>query len=158
MTAPERPPVPQKTRKPSSLGTLDVLPPEIRNQIYAHVLQAPEPITVRRRRQWPTRVPFAKRYDTRAIHNAGKPKFTVEGTIDRQCRRLAVDKCVSMGLLRVSKAIGAEAAGILYRRNRFVFNDRVALREFGKKVEGLYAGSLWDVPVKESEGEVVLGF
>ena len=128
----------------SPLGTLAILPPEIRNKIYSHVLRAPEPISIRRRPQWPRNRPWAKR-------------FFVAGSIERECRRLPVDRCLSMELLHVSRAVNAEAAGILFRRNRFVFQDRVAMKEFGKKVKR-YAGSLWDVPEEVVGGEIVLGF
>lgn len=151
----------QRCCKPSGpLGTLSVLPPEIRNKIYQHVLQAPEGvINIRRRRQWPPNLPFALRYDSSSIHNYRKPKFTVEGSVaDWQNRRCTVDKCVTMGLLRISKVVGWEAAGILYRRNRIVSKDDLTLREFGKKVGGLYAASLWDVPLCKGKDGIVLGF
>lgn len=138
-------PATQRFREPASpLGSLGRLPAEIRNQIYAHVLRADEPITIRRRAQWPRNRPWAKR-------------FLVAGSIQRECRRLPVDRCLSMELLRVGRAVNVEAAGILFRRNRFVFQDRVAMKEFGRKVKR-YAGSLWDVPEEAVGGEIVLGF
>ena len=94
-------------------GDLEKLPPEIRKEIYTHLLVESEAIPIKRLLR-------AKR--KRLLQGKRKPN---KGTIALQSWTGR-----SSGILRVNKLIGEEAAQVLYGYNKFEFLNAGALRHF----------------------------
>lgn len=118
-------------------GNLGKLPPEIRKEIYAHLLVEDKAIPIRRlmttgkKQRGKTTEPRAARMDKRPLKHAGK-------AYDRRNRVwVNVPLCTSRGttsLLRVNKLIGYEAAQVLYGSNQFAFENAGALERFVRQI------------------------
>lgn len=106
----------------NSLGDLDKLPAEIRNEIYKLALTAPSVILIKRHQDRPpgsTKHTFAMKICGTFLTMKGKQK-----------RRVSCVKGTGIGLLRASRTINTEAAPILYHNNSFQFIHRGALNIF----------------------------
>lgn len=106
----------------STLGDLDKLPGEIRNEIYKLLLIAQSPITVQRHKSYSL-------YQYKASWKVSGTVRPVSAKGKRQ-RRTACGNAIELQVLRVSKSVCVEAAPLFYKCNSFVFSHYTALQKF----------------------------
>lgn len=106
------------TREMADAGDLGKLPPEIRKDIYAHLLVEPKAIPV-------------KRYLYKDEDESKFDEYHTRGLFDRKSRMRRANS-----ILRVNKLINEEATQVMYSCNRFMFQNAGALRLFLEQIGG----------------------
>lgn len=127
-------------RSPSLHFRLTDLPPELRNRIYEYALVLNDPIHLHN--------------SIRAEVKGGPRHLIVEATVltkhskdgTQPHPRLRTD-ALATGLLRASKAIYTETAGIFYGHNKFVFDYPYAFNDFMDMIGTVQAAMLSDVKI-----------
>lgn len=108
----------------TGLGDLQGLPPEIRDTIYGLLLRSPSAIKIARRQVRPSSGKASYKLSATTLAAA---KDTEKGTTRR--RTVPTSSILEVSVLRVSKALNAETAPMLYYRNSFVFTHSKALND-----------------------------
>lgn len=145
MAPPPAPPAAPSPFPPAGLGVLGALPPEIRNTIYGFCLTTSGPITLIRHRRTE-----AMKADGSMYTNSLTGAYVLHSYLkDSKKHKISTSGTLVLGLLQASKAVYAEAAGILHYDNTFVCTTSYALEEFLHMI-GWRAASLSNVTVEAS--------
>ena len=129
---------------PSPLGTLALLPPELRALIYKAALTSPNPIQITRYHHSlipsnPANPPVTepKKSGKAVTHRTAKNEFGPQSRVvlahptKPKCKqKLPAAEVFAMGLVGTSKAVRDEAMAVLYGANTFEFENEYAIEAF----------------------------